>query len=161
MENNFESAVSSPPLPVIPLSGHISEPTSFPLSIETQTPPYGSATSTPSPDEAPELRELTPPAGTPIASHYSFDMADSRATSPDLIYLLGNQPVMIRTLRVMGLVPPQYVITSYRFRLFPLFPLPYYYPILVLSMITHRLTCFNCVWLCPTSWYQLCDRLSI
>ncbi len=29
---------------------------------------------------------------------------------------------MIRTLRVMGLVPPQYVITLYRFRLFPLFP---------------------------------------
>src|SRR6266702_6942920 len=39
--------------------------------------------------------------------------------------------VMIRTLQVMGLVPPQYVITSYRFRLFPLFPLLYYYPILV------------------------------
>ncbi len=37
--------------------------------------------------------------------------------------------VMIRTLRVMGLVTPQYVITSYRFRLFPLFPLVYYYPI--------------------------------
>ncbi len=69
--------------------------------------------------------------------------------------------VMIRTLRVMGLVPPQYVITSYRFRLFPLFPLYHYYPILVLSMITHRLTCFNCVWLCPALWYQLCDRLSI
>ena len=29
--------------------------------------------------------------------------------------------VMIRTLRVMGLVLPQYVITSYHFRLFPLF----------------------------------------
>src|SRR6266704_2775759 len=98
VENDFKSAVSSPPLPVISLSSRISEPTSFPLSIETQTPPYGSAISTPSPDEAPELRELTPPAGTPIASHYSFDMADSRATSPDLIYLLGNQPVMIRTL---------------------------------------------------------------
>jgi len=77
MENNFELAVSSPSLPVIPLSGRISEPTSFPLSIETQTPPYGSVVSTPSPDEAPELRELTPPAGTSIASHYSFDMADS------------------------------------------------------------------------------------
>jgi len=90
-ENNFESAVSSPPLPVIPLSDHISEPTSFPLSIETQTPSYGSAASTLSPDEAPELRELTPPTGTPITSHYSFDMADSQATSPDLVYLLGNQ----------------------------------------------------------------------
>src|SRR6266702_345098 len=94
MENDFKSAVSSPPLPVIPLSGRISEPTSFPLSIETPTPPYGSATSTPSPNEAPELRELTPPAGTPIASHYSFDMADSRAMSPDLVYLLGNQPLL-------------------------------------------------------------------
>ena len=30
--------------------------------------------------------------------------------------------VMIWTLRVMKLVPPQYVITSYRFCLFPLFP---------------------------------------
>jgi len=47
--------------------------------------------STPSPDEAPELRELTPPASTPITSHYSFDMADSQATSPELVYLLGNQ----------------------------------------------------------------------
>ncbi len=46
MENNFELAVSSPPLPVIPLSGCISEPTSFPLSIEMQTPPYGSVAST-------------------------------------------------------------------------------------------------------------------
>jgi len=90
-ENNFESAMSSLLLPVIPLSGRISEPTSFPLSIKTQTPPYGSTVSTPSPDEAPELRELTPPAGTPIASHYSFDMAGSRATSLDLVYLLGNQ----------------------------------------------------------------------
>ncbi len=72
-----------------------------------------------------------------------------------------NECVMIRTLWVMGLVPPQYVITSHRFRLFPLFPLPLYYPILVLSMITHRLTCFNCVWLCPALWCQLCDRLSI
>jgi len=48
--------------------------------------------STPSPDEAPELRELTPPEGTPIASHYSFDMADSWAASLDLVYLLDNQP---------------------------------------------------------------------
>ncbi len=71
------------------------------------------------------------------------------------------QHVMIRTLRVMGLVLPQYVITSYRFRLFPLSPLLYYYPIPVLSMITHRLTCFDCVCLCPTLWCQLCDRLSI
>jgi len=91
-EGNFESAVSSPPLPVIPLSDRISEPTSFSLSIETQTPPYGLATSTPSPDKAPELRELTPPTGTPIASYHSFDMADSQATSPDLVYLLDNQP---------------------------------------------------------------------
>src|SRR6266702_5639864 len=91
IENNFESAVSSPSLPVIPLSECISEPTSFSLSIETQTPPYGSVVSTPSPDEAPELRELTPPAGTPIASHYSFDMAESQATSLDLVYLLDNQ----------------------------------------------------------------------
>ncbi len=36
-----------------------------------------------------------------------------------------------------------------------------YYPILVLSMIKHRLTCFNCVWSCPTLWCQLCDHLSI
>jgi len=92
MEDNFESAVSSPLLPVIPLSSHISEPTSLPLSIETQTPPYSSAVSTPSPNEAPELRELTPPTGTPFASHYSFDMADSQAMSPDLVYLLDNQP---------------------------------------------------------------------
>src|SRR6266571_7166561 len=55
-ENNFELAVSSPSLPVIPLSEHISEPTSFSLSIEMQTPSYGSADSTPSPDEVPELR---------------------------------------------------------------------------------------------------------
>ncbi len=91
-EDNFESAVSSPPLPVIPLSSCISEPTSFSLSIETQTPSYGSMVSTPSPDEVPELRELTPPAGTPITSHYSFNMADSRVASLDLVYLLGNQP---------------------------------------------------------------------
>ena|SRR6266702_3692048 len=58
-------------------------------------------------------------------------------------------PVMIRTLQVMGLVPPQYVIASYRFRLFPLFPLCHYYPVLVLSVITHCSTCFDCVWLCP------------
>src|SRR6266702_5248234 len=90
-ENNFESAVSSPSLPVIPLSERISEPTSFPLSIETWTPPYRSAASTPSPDEAPELRELTPPVGTPIASHYSFDMVESHTTSLDLVYLLDNQ----------------------------------------------------------------------
>src|SRR6266571_2830942 len=89
-ENNFELAVSSPSLPVIPLSEHISEPTSFSLSIEMQTPSYGSAVSTPSPDEVPELRELTPPAGTPIISHHSFDMAESRVTTPDLVYLLDN-----------------------------------------------------------------------
>ncbi len=35
---------------------------------------------------------------------------------------------MIRTLQVMGLVPPQYVTTSYRFCLFPLFPLPILLP---------------------------------
>ena len=90
-ENNFELAVSSPSLPVIPLSGHISEPTSLSLSIETQTPPYSSSTATPSPDEAPELRNLTPPLGTPIPSHYSFNMADSQPASPDLANLLGNQ----------------------------------------------------------------------
>jgi len=89
--DNFELAMSSLPLPVVPLSGRISEPTSFSLSIETQTPPYGLAASTPSPDEAPELRELTPPTGTPIMSHYSFDMANSQAASPNLVYLLGNQ----------------------------------------------------------------------
>ncbi len=44
----------------------------------------------------------------------AFDKLKERITS---------EPVMIRTLRVMGLVPPQYVIASYRFRLFPLFPL--------------------------------------
>jgi len=58
-DNNFKSAVSSPPLPIIPLSGCISEPTSFSLSIEMQTPPYGSLASTPSPDKAPKLRMLT------------------------------------------------------------------------------------------------------
>jgi len=91
IENNFESAVSSPPLPVIPLSNCISEPTSFSLSIKTQTPPYGLATSTPSPDKAPELRVLTPPTGMPIASHYSLDITDSQVGSPELVYLLGNQ----------------------------------------------------------------------
>src|SRR6266702_4628418 len=102
------------------------------------------------------------------------------------------ESVMIRTLRVMGLVPPQYVITSYRFCQFPLFPLPHYYchdpdasghetcittvcpliltlfvcspctafvrtlPPVALSMITHCLTCFDCVYQCLDLCSDLC-----
>ncbi len=47
-------------------------------------------------------------------------IAQEEMEATDPIYA---QDVMIRTLRVMGLVLPQYVATSYRFRLFPLFPL--------------------------------------
>src|SRR6266702_1980057 len=98
----------------------------------------------------------------PYASSFFFIKKKDSKLRPVQDYRKINALiVMIRTLRVMGLVPPQYVITSYRFCQFPLFPLPCYYPIPVLSIITHCLTCFNCVWLCSALWYQLCDHLSI
>ncbi len=56
-----------------------------------------------------------------------------------------NPHVMIRMLRVMGLVPPPYVITSNRFRLFPLFP-----PLTLLPC--SGLICDNT----PLDLFQLC-----
>jgi len=64
---------------------------------------------------------------------------------------------MIQMLRVMGLVPPQYVFLSRPFLCVPLVPLSYgVSPPVALSMITHCLTRFDCVYLCPDLCTDLC-----